>query len=202
MSTYKELFAEAVERTRAWDLLWYEPPVSSDFRLDIPQLKAAVIEYYRESNVSWDDVVGECFRHCVEFHDLWIFSGQIPPTITIGDVLIDGDPKYGVDESVLKRELEAGYQPETVLNAHAWLTFPDFSILDFTVKPSELWRKRKKMRLSESLTILHPRTKNSHYSYRPFLVGDKYLRTVMDLSARDARLLEFIREMKLELEGQ
>jgi len=198
--TYKEQFKEAIERTRDWDLLWYEPPMMSDYRLDVTELKTAVMEYYRESRCSWEEVVGQCFRHCVEFHDRWFFSKRIPPTITIGDVLIDGEPKYGVDEDVLKRELEAGNRPEEDVVTHAWLTFPDYTILDFTVKPSEAWRKRKrKMRLSESLTILHPKTKNSHYSYHPLLVGDKYIRSVMNLAMRDERLVEFIRMMNLEL---
>lgn len=54
------------------------------------------------------------------------------PILTIGDVVWDGDSCFDTTPESLKSLVAEGRESRSTVDAHAWLTFPDMSIVDFT----------------------------------------------------------------------
>lgn len=63
--------------------------------------------------------------------------GALPPVcypmLTIGDVMLEGEPCFGTSKSSLKRELARAGRAEGAVDAHVWLTMMDGSIIDLTL---------------------------------------------------------------------
>jgi hypothetical protein len=100
------------------------------------------------------------------------------PFLTIGDVLWDGDSCFNVSEASLREALEEGPDATTRIGIHAWLTFPDMAVLDFTFPPWQCRQNGEAMNLGEfgALTLFgDPEALREHYDYRPMLVGPQFL---------------------------
>ena len=72
---------------------------------------------------------------CAQVHLLlshWLWGQGIPNLLTVGNILKDGMEVYHPTLESLRRELMQEIDPLDRFDAHAWLTFPDLTIIDAT----------------------------------------------------------------------
>lgn len=113
---------------------------------------------------------------------------DVPCLITIGDVIIDGVPRFHTDLEYLGRELSGENCRGKTFDAHVWLTFPDGHILDATICTYMLSEKhggpgvpaRKAYNWHEHLFYSNAAI-NRRYSleHKPILVGARVLSAVL-----------------------
>ena len=102
------------------------------------------------------------------------------PCVTIGDVHWIGDSSFDVTEVSLKACLDAGPAPGERLAFHAWITFPDLTILDLTFGPWQCRHNKEPMNLAERGGLCHfglpeDLSAKARIEHRPFLAGPELL---------------------------
>ncbi|NMV41938.1 hypothetical protein [Ralstonia insidiosa] len=129
------------------------------------------------------DMIGKCVNASLVVHDLLRSRTIAEPLITIGNVAVEGRPQFEITEDSLRQELHRGFNPEMpdeTLNVHVWLTFPDMTRLDCTIKSSFAWHsKRRRLQREESILVLDGMTKNSKFEFSPLLVGTGFLQRTL-----------------------
>ncbi len=189
MSSYREQMREAVERTDAWGIdSWHktlamnrlsQPPAPPQPRQEYGK-KALFFEHLSRTFPLPPEVRSNL---CGPVHLLLstMFMEKelsTAPFITIGEVVWSGDPCFGVTEENLKATLDAGNVPFADIRIHVWLTFPDFTILDFTFMPWQCRQNGEVMDLNETGALKmygNPDEMVGRYDYKPMLVGPEFL---------------------------
>jgi hypothetical protein len=186
MGKYRETMKQALERTEKWELgspssalmaRWVAHGEEHGFKLnsshewwagfsralpDPPELRA--------------NACGP--MHLVALMELRKLGIEFAPLLTVGDVLIDGEPCFGVNRTTLRRCLRAGPGRDESIGLHVWLTFPDFTVVDFTIVSWTLRQRGEPMDLGrpDALMVLgDPDALAPGMEYRPLLVGPEFL---------------------------
>lgn len=101
----------------------------------------------------------------------------IPPVVTVGNVSVDGEPRYVVTRQGLRHLLRTGPEAKDIINVHMWLTFADFTILDLTLLSGlELESgEEPTTEREDGLAILgQPQELKPRLTYSPMLVGEEF----------------------------
>lgn len=189
MKTYREMMVEAVARTEDWGLgSWCSTLLKT--RVGDP---AYATKGLTKNKKFWDftewmsrtmDMPPELrATSCAEVHVLVaarLMAENLPfaPFVTIGDVAWTGDSCFHVTEVSLKSMLAAGRDMTQKIHIHAWLTFPDMSVLDFTFPPWQCRQNGEQMNLNENGALRvfgDPDKLREHIEHRPMLVGPEFL---------------------------
>ncbi len=186
MGKYREAMREALQRTRKWELespssklmaTWVAHGEEGGFKLNNSH------EWWAGFSRAIPDPpefrANACGPvHLVALMELRKFGVEHPPLLTVGDVLIDGEPCFGVNRTSLRRYLRAGAGTDESIDVHVWLTFPDLTVVDFTIVPWKLRQDDEPMDLGrpDALMVLgDPDAMAPRREYRPMLVGPEFL---------------------------
>lgn len=159
MATYRELMKEAVNRSERWGLECLSTQMMGDV-LTAPEPKErlgrqkALWDYFEALSRQLPYPPDERANACAAVHPstasyLMKIGFKQLPFITIGDVVWDGDSCFHVTEQSLKECLDAGPAKELKIGFHAWITFPDLSILDLTFVPWQCRHNKEPFNLNE-----------------------------------------------------
>ena len=218
MESYQEMMKKAVRRTKEWGLeCWSSVLVGN--RLDTPLPVEAPIsknkafwDFTEETSRSLPMPPEQRAKACAPVHlfaAALFMRGDLPfaPFVTIGDIHWDGDPCFHVNETTLKQALASGPDPTAEIRIHAWLTFPDMTVLDFTFPPWQCRQNGERMDLNEpgALRVFgDPEGLRKHYEYRPMLVGPEFLwrtASVSMLARQDFESAQRAWLQKLSIDG-
>lgn len=151
MQTYISAFKEAQAWTDAYAGRMSNYPLDIIPSLGINKaIVATAIAKDFSSFLPHSDVLpGMCFRVARELSYV-LFELGIRHTVTVGDIeLVDG-MYVGLNQDKLKQDLDEGYQLDfdngrpvgRPIDAHAWITLEDGTVIDSTILPSQ-HRKQK-----------------------------------------------------------
>lgn len=176
---YLDELTAARERTKAWGL-WCrgaeEFAAPSDRRASPSPLE---LQALGANMMPSEDRAGNCVG--VTFGALLqmlMENWGYEPLITIGNVEVDGRPRYQVTRQSVRALLQRGPSDRSILTLHVWLTFPDLVILDLALGPAVL-HDRSDVELpglaANRIVSGHPDALEPGVRYRPFLVGEESL---------------------------
>lgn len=96
--------------------------------------------------------------------------------ITIGNVSLDGVMQYPATCGTIKKMAKHGKGKEQPITAHAWLTLPDGTILDYCL-PSVLAAAQGAPQPTGQNSFLHakPEALPEGIAYHPYLIGVEFL---------------------------
>lgn len=181
--SYTDQFKQALERTASWGLPTPDIERWGQMTVTATDLKRHAMEFISLTGQTPFDMIGRCVNASVLVHDLLRSRAIAEPLITIGNVAFKGRSQFEITEASLQSELQRGFNPEApdeTLNVHVWLTFPDMTCLDPTIKPSVAWHgKRRRLQREESILVLDGKTKNSKFEFFPLLVGTGFLQQTL-----------------------
>ena len=180
MGEYRSLFLRAHAKSQKWDL--HPPDLRKPER--VPNL--ATLLPYRDGvemamATSFRGFSAQC--GAVHFFAAYAIGAERKvdvPYVTIGDVLVKGNPRYGASYQKLKQDVRQGPSRTGKIDCHVWLTFPDMVILDLSLgvglgydQEADLDESKK-----DSYVIWgSPKelAERSGFDYRPYLVGYFFL---------------------------
>lgn len=199
MGDYRASMKEAVKRTRSWDLdcrgaTMMQSYLSHDLEVICKPSAAALADYSRQIPIPPSERAGACAGLHVTAATLFLEDGlPLQPVLTIGDVLVDGRSRYGVSRQSLRRLVRKGKRDTGIINIHAWLTWPDFTIFDLTLLPATLHEAGEEPCLDHpnGLAVVgRPDKLAPHLSYIPMLVGEAFLWRIGAISPIGEQLFE------------
>lgn len=135
---YREQFDGAMEKSKSWDLKVPDIPMNADTLLDLKELHEMF--HFQASQEQWSfpyDMAGNCIDRHFQVWGWFKLALKLETFLTIGDVLINGKPRYNATYEELRFELDNPADSTRIFNAHVWLTFPNYGILD-VVLPAAL----------------------------------------------------------------
>lgn len=145
MQQYLSAFKTAMDRTNqlAWGFSNYPLVPYPGMELDHGQIVMAVAEELSTIADSTDVLPGFCFQICREV-SYTLFELGVRHAITVGDIKLPGRMYVGVTEEQMVEDFNTGYQLDFLddvpcgakINAHAWVTLEDGSVLDATILAS------------------------------------------------------------------
>jgi hypothetical protein len=103
------------------------------------------------------------------------------PVLTIGDVRVNGRPRYGLTRQIMKQLLRAGPEATGRLDLHAWLTFPDLTILDMVLRPAmenQAGRRYDPGQADQYIIFGASHELAPELEYEPYLVGEATLHQI------------------------
>jgi hypothetical protein len=133
---YEKEFEKAVAKSKEWGL---EVPECSktDEELDIGEIGNAFYDFARRSGWTFPHSLA---GHGIDRHvdaKLWLEQSLgLQTVLTIGEVFINGTPRYGTTFDLLRREIEAPVTATRTFDAHVWLTLPNYGVLDVVLPAS------------------------------------------------------------------
>lgn len=200
MSGYIQDLVAALKRTHEWNLacagsemLLRLLPVDPT-TLPVPQ-RELVQHWSRELQMAPIERVGNCAA--THYNTLMhIMPGGVPmlPVLTIGDVLVDGKPRYNVTRNSLRQLLRKG-RSRAVMPIHVWLTWPDMTVMDLTLLSSMAYHAGEDLDLArEDALVLYGADDLARHrlTYRPWLVGERVLHEVGALMPGAIERLDFV----------
>ncbi|NMO71871.1 hypothetical protein [Vibrio breoganii] len=103
------------------------------------------------------------------------FLLELKPQVTVGDVLVEGQPQYSVTKRSIKEIVAEGFNPNKYLNVHVWITLFDGTIFDPTIAATLV---AKKMLPPQEINQMHIQPfgmdNNINITYRPLLIDDEF----------------------------
>lgn len=175
---YRDLLKEAIKRTRHAGV-WCAgaEAFASAFRAPMPTDITAVKSFCAEVPIPPEARISDCAGcHFGALIHASTRRWRQYPVLTIGNVNLDGQPRYNATPAYLLDLLKKG-PSEGLIDLHVWWTFPDLTIADFTLIPgleSHGWVFD--VPLAPGKTILEkPHVVDRLIRYRPFLVGEEFL---------------------------
>lgn len=98
--------------------------------------------------------------------------------VTVGNVYYKGNNIYGVTKQKLKQVINQGYQLESELPVHVWLTLDDMSVFDLTIIPTLIEKGLiNPSEIEKSILIWHENME-SDFHYEPLLVDNDFMHRV------------------------
>ena len=183
MEEYREGLLKAIERTKKWGiacpgsktLKFYVTSAASEFGEPSPASVAALSRALPFAPQSRSGA-------CAPLHLMlltMLFRENLPflPALTIGNVLVEGSPRYQVRRQGLRQLLRDGPGATGTIDVHMWLTWPDLSILDLTILPALLLEDGIVPSLEDpgGLVLLgKPQDLKPRFTYVPHLVGEEF----------------------------
>lgn len=150
MEEYIRLLREAMERTNSVSrgLSNYPLELEPSHFIDLPAVALAIAKDFSEFLPHTDVLPGKCFRVARELSYV-LFDLRIRHTVTVGDVELNDGLYVNVSSEQLLRDVLEGYQLDSVegrpagkpINAHAWITLENGSVIDATVLASQHRKK-------------------------------------------------------------
>ena len=185
MPSYRQRFAGAVTRTRKWGLAGDEVDLAASFLPQGPTRPSPAREAMEAlaDDHPWGSVrrrVAACVQvHAATLLHFYKSGAATEPVLTIGELLVHGRPFFGVTREGLQNLLDAGPTAKGTTRWHAWLTWPDLSVVDFAVIPSLLahgseedLQLRLDLERSDTLVLQgRPPDLPAGLDYVPWLVG-------------------------------
>lgn len=176
---YKRQMSEALTRTEKWGL---DPGLEAELlRLYLGRGQPAGVSLTREHlyEFSRNDVVpfeergGRCLQMHVGVAEHLLKRGfPAPPILTVGDVVVNGSRRYNTTRQGLRSLLRDGRQGRGTIHVHAWLTFPDMTILDMSLLPALLAEHGLRAHSNRPDGMAVAGLPDSlQYTYIPMLVG-------------------------------
>lgn len=100
---------------------------------------------------------------------------DLKPQVTIGDVLVEGQPQYKVTKNSIKDIIAEGFNPNKYLNVHVWITLFDGTIFDPTIAATLVTKRMLPPQEMNSMHIQPFDMANSlNITYRPLLIDDEF----------------------------
>ena len=115
------------------------------------------------------------------------------PVLTIGDVRVSGRTRYGLTRQIMKQLLRAGPEATGRLGLHAWLTFPDLTILDMVLRPAmenQAGRPYDPGRADQYIIFGASHELAAELEYEPYLLGEAVLHQIGAIEKRNAAVLD------------
>jgi hypothetical protein len=176
MKKYSIKFKEAVKRSRKLGLNEGETYKRYKQNYSHEKLGKSAIARYTEMGWTTADLSQNCgHAHAEIYHLLDSFGEQV--YLTIGNVVINGKHSLKVTPEALVKELEKG-ECKGLMNMHVWLTLPDMSIMDFTIRPNQDLNNNVHSDIESSIIYLRPDEVDQDHYYEPMLVGAEYLQRI------------------------
>lgn len=138
---YEQEFEKAVAKTKEWGLDVPECAKKDD-EFNIAEIRDAFAQ--RAVVNDWIfpyDMAGECIDRHIETK-IWLeFSLGLKTVLTVGEVNINDEPRYGATYEDLQYELENPVRRspsgiKRTFDAHVWLTLPNFGVFDVVLPAS------------------------------------------------------------------
>ena len=176
MKKYSVKFKEAVKRSRKLGLLEGESYKKYDQSYSHEKLGRSAIARFSQMGWTTADLSQNCgLAHAEIYHLLESFDERV--YLTIGNVVINNQPWLKVTPEGLVKELDKGMSKDH-MNMHVWLTFPDMSIMDFTIRPNQDMNRNIKNSIEDSIIYLPTDELDKDHYYEPMLVGARYLQRI------------------------
>ncbi|CAK2021631.1 DUF2612 domain-containing protein [Vibrio crassostreae] len=100
---------------------------------------------------------------------------DLKPQVTIGDVLVKGQPQYKVTKKSIKDIIAEGFNPNKTLNVHVWITLFDGTVFDPTIAATLV---AKKMLPPQEMSSMHIQpfgmTNDINITYKPLLIDNEF----------------------------
>lgn len=176
MKKYSVKFKEAVKRSRKLGLIEGESYKSYHQNYSYEKLGRSAIARFSQMGWTTANLSQNCgHAHAEIYHLLKNFDENI--YLTIGNVVVNNQPWLKVTPESLIKELENG-KSNDYMNMHVWLTLPDMSIMDFTIRPNQDMNRGIQNTIEDSIIYLAPDEIDKDHYYEPMLVGPKYLQRI------------------------
>lgn len=176
MKKYSVKFKEAVRRSRKLGLIEGESYKKYDQSYSHEKLGRSAIARFSQMGWTTENLSQNCgHAHAEIYHLLESFDERV--YLTIGNVVINNQPWLKITPENLIKELEKGKSKDH-MNMHVWLTLPDMSIMDFTIRPNQDMNRNIKNSIEDSIIYLAPDELDKDHYYEPMLVGARYLQRI------------------------
>lgn len=160
------------EEKRPW--LEIEPSIV----IDVSIVLDVIAKFYESYGLRLEDLVGKCFKN-VHFLSLLLLDVGIKNTITIGNVVVNGNYRYGCDKSSIYEDIDRGYICK-IADAHAWITLQNGEIIDLSIIPSSEGNAFKRKHMKPVNCVYFSSKKYSRlYEHVPYFLGDEYIYRVI-----------------------
>ena len=130
---YEAEFAKAIEKTKEWGLEAprFEPV---DQRFDLITVRDNLHYFFTQERWRFPyDFAGDCIDRHIEASRWLGYSIGLPVFLTIGEVFVNGEARYGPTYESLREELENPATKARTFHAHVWLTLPNLGVLDLVL---------------------------------------------------------------------
>jgi hypothetical protein len=153
-----------------------QPPLS--------QFEGLVLQLCKEyiSNAPSKGVAHACHAMCQGFNDIFDNSphsegGDLD--ISIGNVFYKDSNIYELTQNRLNSVMADGFQPNTELPLHVWLTLPNLTVVDLTIVPTLLDKGVElTFQEKEDKIILWKENEPSNFRYEPLLVDNSFMHRI------------------------
>lgn len=178
---YEAAFRAAFNRTVSWKLYCDGVEV---FRLGVltgaPAPPSELVEMFLMGMPTRPGMHKDCGgAHTSTLMSMLLQGWPSLPVLTIGEVLVDGNPRFGVCRQSLRAELRRPGDRSTPMQFHVWLTFPDLTIWDATfIRAMRFHAESACSGLPEGQrdTFVGPPERLAPtLVYRPWLLGEQFL---------------------------
>ena len=174
---YKENFEKAFVTSTRFGLKKLEFQSDGNFHFDRELILAFIDKHIFKKPIS--EIALKCFPICRELSEKLYSELGILAVPTLGYLITKNYQgqtikKFYEHKYFLKKRIDK--DDNFSINLHCWLTFPNFYILDPTIKSTEIFVKgefEKNYKLSFLVDGLQ-QNENSTYCYQPVLLGCEY----------------------------
>lgn len=184
MNAYRDALSNAVERTKKWGLL-SRGTIALESYLQFSDGERpgtnvpALVDLSRRLPHPPLMRAGACAQvHVAALAMLYQDDLFIPPVLTVGNVLVEGKPRYQVSRQGLRQLLRVGRKGTGVFHAHMWLTWADLTIFDLSLLPSILHEDGEELDLDrpDGLALIGKAEElEPSLTYVPYLVGQEFV---------------------------
>ena len=184
MDAYKDSLTKAVGRTRSWGLETRGSTLTQfyldrDFGELAKPSTEVLVRLSREFAFPVEQRPGSCAPvHLMALAMFYEMGLPFPPVLTIGNVMVDGKPRYTVSRQGLRPHLREGTRAAGTIFVHMWLTWADSTILDLTILPAlarEAGEPLDPGRPDGLALIGQPQELKPRFTYLPSLVGTAFV---------------------------
>jgi len=143
--------------------------------IDLDLISEIASDYIKEC-VKRGPIAHSCHAiSCAFVNTLTDIMSSVPCAITIGDVWVRGEKKYGVTRQKIDQLIRNGFDKSKFVDAHVWITFSDMTVFDLTLLHTlRADEGHSPDVFSESEFLIWRETEPSDYIYEPLLVDNNF----------------------------
>ncbi|WP_413494053.1 hypothetical protein [Shewanella baltica] len=128
------------------------------------------------------DLIGKCFNAITGASNA-LLAENIRHTVTIGDVHVKGKSYFNTSPQVIQEEMEQGFVPNAPIQAHAWITLEDGTILDLTILSSLANKEKRKIPKMIKAIFRSDEPARKDLTHIPYMLGPMFIiRTTLEPS--------------------